>query len=181
MRAFSIGACLASALALAAGCSGPSEDDPIAAALDDAASTAAPGEPATIDLGELTEIEWERVHFLGPYVGRDEAEERLGFSWPEGDDLDSMSERDQFILFVRGREVVGVVRYPFERHRTSLACVETAHDGFVRLDASFDVVRVIEPDSGRPAHSTLVPTGLDGREREDFLWECGPWIEAGSG
>ena len=34
-------------------------------------------------LSELTDFEWERVVFLGPYTSQQQADRALGFHWPE--------------------------------------------------------------------------------------------------
>ena len=40
----------------------------------------------TVSLGQLTDFEWERVAFFGPYTRRDVVNKALGFGWPDFDD-----------------------------------------------------------------------------------------------
>jgi hypothetical protein len=153
-------------LALAfAGCSAPWDDGGIGDALDDAAERARAGdEPAVVDLGEAADFAWDRVHVLGPYPDRAEAERRLGFRWPEAnDELPSFGERVSTLVSTEGEEVVRVVSYMSREGRTYLLCVEGDDDGFGRSEAVFRAL-LVEGDA--------LLISAEG-ERSDHLAECG--------
>ncbi len=151
-----------------AGCSAPWGDGGIGDALDEAAECARDGdEPAVVDLGEAADFAWDRVHVLGPYPDRADAERRLGFSWPEAnDELPSMGEQVSTLVFTEGEEVVRVATYTFREGRASLMCVEGGDDGFARSEDVFGAVLV-------ESIAVLVPAAVAEGEWLDYLAECG--------
>jgi hypothetical protein len=156
------------------GCDAP-WTDPFAGALDDAAEDARDDDSgeATIDFRDAADFDWDRVIFFGAYADRQEAESRLGFSWPEANDEFSSDDQDRFLVFTEGEKVVKVINYRVGDDRTNLACVTNDEDGYSRGEGSFRVVRVDEPELLFSTQYVLVPGTLSKRGGEDFLIECG--------
>jgi hypothetical protein len=116
---------------LAAGCTGSSD-----ISKEIARQTAMSGE-ARVDLRTVAGPEWERVCFLGPYSGTEQAEKTLGFPWNvESRTPISGSDGINVLIFVRAQEVVDYTEH--SRHqdfwRLSGQCFDRDKAVFVNKD-----------------------------------------------
>jgi hypothetical protein len=78
----------------ALGC-GPAHD--VSSSLESAVNNASSG--ARVAFRDLTEFDWNHAVVLAPYTTREQAEEILGFSWPEFDHT-GIEMHDSFVVLV---------------------------------------------------------------------------------
>lgn len=71
---------------------------------------AARASPGTVfDFGTATDFAWDTMHVFEPYSGAKQADEQLGITWFEGDELRGLSllfESKQALVFVANGRVV---------------------------------------------------------------------------
>ncbi len=93
--------CLCIGVVIFAGCRKP--EDPVSSAIENKMSK---GEGAIINLAELTNFEWEKVYFFGPYETKDTIQKSIGCQFEEPNGFVFVEEWDYLLVFVKDNKVV---------------------------------------------------------------------------
>lgn len=83
----------------------PNERPEVATAIYDA--VAEPGEGGTVDIGAVTDFEWDRMYAFPAYTDDDRVSEKMGIPWGTGAVARIPSEQFVLITFALGDEVTG--------------------------------------------------------------------------